>query len=626
MMKKLLFLMCVIALSITALASCGEECEHPVSSDWDTDSNYHWHPTTCEHGEFRQDYAAHADADENGVCDVCAYEIGHTHTFSSEWSKDEEKHWKDATCSHTGEKAEESLHLDDDANGECDACKAHVHILDGAGFCTGCNTEVKPVDEFDIGSVISATTARTHNVIGGTIYDYSISRWADESKNLDRSQTIEFFLGTNGTYRKWSYDEVGDDGVKTGKTEILEQWLRIVGGEVEGVDAISVDGVYKFAQPGSFSADDLSGYYYTLSNLGDGYGAEQLLYNIYNAYVENKTEDAVIVHDAENNKYDFSHKLLVVSEYKATDASGAAVVIYNANYFDLKISFTYANDYTLTSLDIKCDVWTNDAGTDYETGGLAPIDFTYDPETGMTWLDDPIADSYEISVIQTIGTREELELNDGSEFIPDSFTIYTDEACTTPLGDSFTVDVADVQSRFYVAVPEGYFLSFVKNDFETSVIDKNGNTSNGLMIVLVENEIQILPILGGEYTVTFSALGITKTATATVIAPELQGEKFFTVEVLETYSWSSDWMSDENPDGVVYEFAATTSGEYTFYLPVNFGVMEKGSSMAFIDPFDPNYDLIDVYSFTKTLRAGQVFRFYFGAVAKAVYTIGYDAP
>ncbi len=618
MMKKLFFLICIISLAITALASCGQECEHPVSEDWTSDAGYHWHATTCEHGEFRQGYAAHADADEDGKCDVCAYEVGHEHTFKSEWTSDEDKHWKDATCSHTSEKAEESLHIDDDQNGECDACAAHVHILDGAGFCSGCNKEIIPVDEYDIGSVISASTARTHNIVSGKLNDYAISRWNDESKNLELEQTVEFWIGTNGTYRKWTYDEVDDDGNKTGKTEILEQWLEIVnGGEVEGIDAKSVDGVYKFAQPGTFSQSDLMGYYYTVSTLADGYGASELLFNLYNAYLDYHTEDAVIVHDDENNKYDFSFKALVVHEVNIV--IGDIGLAYNVNYYEVSLSFTYADDYTLTSLDVTCNAWTNDAGNG------DPIDFTYTPENGLEWKDDAIADSYVLSVTQTVGTRGEVELNDGSEFTPTSFELYADEACTTVAPGTLNIDVSETLTRLYVTVsPEGKFISFLKNDFISTVTDKDGNPVTGLMAVLVGDTVQILPAKGGEYVVTLSALGVTKIINVNVTAPEVKGANKLTLEVLDSYSWSNDWSTEEYPDGICYEFVATAFGEYTFYLPANFGMWVKNESEPTVDPFYPYYNTSEEHSVTVTLLPNQVYRFYFGARAVGVYEIGYD--
>ena len=48
-------------------------CEHTFSADWSTDATNHWHAATCEHTEEKSELAAHADANADGKCDVCAY-------------------------------------------------------------------------------------------------------------------------------------------------------------------------------------------------------------------------------------------------------------------------------------------------------------------------------------------------------------------------------------------------------------------------------------------------------------------------------------------------------------------------------------------------------------------------
>ena len=62
--------MCVVA----SISSCKKKaCEHTFSEEWTTDATNHWHAATCEHTEEKSDLAAHADANNDGKCDVCAY-------------------------------------------------------------------------------------------------------------------------------------------------------------------------------------------------------------------------------------------------------------------------------------------------------------------------------------------------------------------------------------------------------------------------------------------------------------------------------------------------------------------------------------------------------------------------
>ena len=99
------------------------------------------------------------------------------------------------------------------------------------------------------------------------------------------------------------------------------------------------------------------------------------------------------------------------------------------------------------------------------------------------------------------------------------------------------------------------------------------------------------------------------------------GEQFITVEVLDSYSWSDGWTED----GVVYEFIPETYGQYTFYLPANFGMAEVKQWEA---SYIPNADYYGEANrtVTVTIRPGQVFRFYFAATVAGTYIIGYDAP
>lgn len=46
---------------------------HTYSEDWDSDETYHWHRATCVHTEEVSDKAEHSF--QNGVCEVCGYEL-----------------------------------------------------------------------------------------------------------------------------------------------------------------------------------------------------------------------------------------------------------------------------------------------------------------------------------------------------------------------------------------------------------------------------------------------------------------------------------------------------------------------------------------------------------------------
>lgn len=639
MKNKLLAIILVAVISLLALASCNK-CDHPLLEEWEGDQNGHWHPTACEHGEFRSEPEPHVDENEDEKCDLCAEKVKHNHTFESKWTITEDKHWKVATCSHTDIKGDEGAHVDENLDAACDVCAGHVHVLDGAGFCHACNKEIIPVNEYDVGSVISATTARTHNVVSAGVDYYQISRLATGTGEI--RERIDYVFGTNGMHSTRTYPNVDDKGKPTGKTEVLDKWIEKVSPvQVKGIATVSVDGTLIDAYPSDYSVNDLLGDYYAVSSLADGYGAEALLLSAYRTYEKFGIEEAEIVHDDEANSYEFNFKALVVKEYYVVNDNDEYETVYTADYYEVSISFTYAEDYTLKSFDFECDCWTSDAGDANTDEGKAEIDIEYYPETNtfafvqydkesesfIPATERPRADTYTFSGTNTIGTREEIELNDGSQYKPETFEIYTDAKMTTPLGSSITLSNDNMENKLYLSVgPEGRFISFFTHEFEVIVTDKNGNLSYGFTASLTGKEIALMPFIPGEYSVTFKALGIEKSVKVIVQSPAPKGEHTMQVEVLDSYSWSNEWNGEE---GVYFEFTATTYGEYTFYLPPHIAIAEKSK-------FDKggaiDYDFTGViYNADEavvkvTLMPKQVYRFYVMAAAIGTYTIGYDTP
>lgn len=97
-------------------------CEHPVNAEaWLSDAEGHWHAASCGH-TVKLDAAAHADGNNDGACDVCAWEDpDHTHTYKTEYAFDDHNHWFDADCGHTL-KGEQAAHTDANNDGACDTC------------------------------------------------------------------------------------------------------------------------------------------------------------------------------------------------------------------------------------------------------------------------------------------------------------------------------------------------------------------------------------------------------------------------------------------------------------------------------------------------------------------------
>ena len=112
-----LALVLVLALSLSIFSACNKN--HKYSSEWKFDEKTHWHEcTTKKHTDTTEKTphvftwtektpaGVHTDKVEKGVCE-CGYETERTisgtatHTYGTEWTKDESGHWHDSTCDAT---------------------------------------------------------------------------------------------------------------------------------------------------------------------------------------------------------------------------------------------------------------------------------------------------------------------------------------------------------------------------------------------------------------------------------------------------------------------------------------------------------------------------------------------
>ena len=93
--------------------------EHIIASEWTADEQFHWHDASCGREEHRTGKTAHtwdngtitkpATEQETGekafTCTVCGRiktevipTLKHEHTMASEWTTDEQFHWREASC------------------------------------------------------------------------------------------------------------------------------------------------------------------------------------------------------------------------------------------------------------------------------------------------------------------------------------------------------------------------------------------------------------------------------------------------------------------------------------------------------------------------------------------------
>ena len=112
-----LALVLVLTLSLSIFSACNKKHKYP--SEWKFDEKTHWHEcTTKKHTDTTEKIphvftwtekmpaGVHTDKVEKGVCE-CGYETERTisgtatHTYGTEWKKDETGHWHESTCDAT---------------------------------------------------------------------------------------------------------------------------------------------------------------------------------------------------------------------------------------------------------------------------------------------------------------------------------------------------------------------------------------------------------------------------------------------------------------------------------------------------------------------------------------------
>ena len=599
-MKKRILVLCLLLSMALLFSACdngkknNDSCEHTFSAAWSSDATNHWHQATCEHGEVKGDLAAHVDADQDGVCDVCAHEIGHEHTFAADWSSDESKHWKAATCTHADQKSGEGFHADDDKNYKCDVCGAHSHILNTAtGYCDGCNTQITEIDTSVMGSLLNAIIASSNKVVSGSVDYDAIFRGLESNYTL--SSDVEYKLYTDGLYTKLV------EG-----TWANEVWKQLNGEEVIAVSVETVDGVLYYAEPTTGDVESLAGYYFAVSNLANNYGSENILSALYEIAknadgVLTKIDNYVEEINKDTRTAKFSYGVLVINTDTAEGEDDAA------DYFQVAVEFGYSEANVLTSLKIVCDCYSNSLDNEAEN------DYTYDQATKtITMKDTAKADTYTFVVAQTEGAQTAIDMTATEAYIPTDLTIYADAACTT-VATTLTVQlgtpVADLPV-FYVACPEGTFIRFL--DDITVSVDKSGLEAH---LNKGDMTIWFAPASAGTYVITLSSGSISKSVTVVVEGSAVQGSVTF--DVIGT---------DNNTfDGQQYDFVAPASGTYTIFVPAGCGAIDIDAYNSWGAPYVDPFMQPEGGSFTITLAEGKTYSFYFMVPTKnEAYIFSYN--
>lgn len=319
---------CVAMLSAAACNAPAAENTHThtYGTDWKSDATKHWHAATCEHTDEKGDIDGHADANKDGVCDVCSYAGDHTHTYETEWSFNETNHWRAANCFHDV-KADDAAHTAD-AMGDCNVCGYHVSD--------------PTVDT--VAAAVEMGVAMKDNVKAGTV----------EFDNGYGVTSTYYEFRADYTYVKQDVSEyyysVKEDGEVLGvvKTWDSENWQY-----VEGLDY--------FASEDSMKGPEISN---AIVGMPDGvyfYGVEELVSVLYEMGAKDNL-NADFTENVEDGVYSFSFGYYV--EYDGLYMVNVAFTLDEETYAFANVEVI--SDYYSTDSLVEKTPATEDAPATWE--------------------------------------------------------------------------------------------------------------------------------------------------------------------------------------------------------------------------------------------------------------------
>lgn len=200
--KLILVILLVFALAMTLVACDGidqsaEEHQHTFSSQWTYDENNHWHAATCEHTDEVDGKAAHNMAevpvDKTLMqCSDCGYSytVSHEHTLAKEYAANEQGHWHNTLCGCVYE----DLAPHHFVEGICDDCgwwsSASEVLL----------ANLSQSDVFNYAIVLN-------NV---TVYDVNLPELGIENADITLDGELQLTMSANGQIDGYGYFQTAD--------------------------------------------------------------------------------------------------------------------------------------------------------------------------------------------------------------------------------------------------------------------------------------------------------------------------------------------------------------------------------------------------------------------------------
>lgn len=355
----------VCALSFT-MAACGEESttptnddhEHTYSTDWVYNSTQHWHAASCEDTNSVSDQAAHADDDNDGVCDVCGYNYDHTHVYSSEWSSDGTSHWHEALCGHTT------------------TSDTAAHTTNAAGVCTVCGYQAGTPDVSTVESALAVAEVQSYLAEHGegtiSYYNDIYGRTSNYSLSYDiyEDYTYIYYSTSSSTTETWNSltqsGSVFSVVSSNGSTPTLN------------TEEVPVEALNGYAFNDGLNITGTT--YYGITNLVVGLYEDAVYYG----YLD---EDSLTVPGEDSDVYSFS-----MSYYRMGYTGANNETRYQASdvYYVVTVEFTLSTQNYIDSVSVIAETYDSDCMTfedDESAGtlieGVTPyIRYTYTLEQG----------------------------------------------------------------------------------------------------------------------------------------------------------------------------------------------------------------------------------------------------
>lgn len=518
---------------------CGYDYNHVHEYDtsvWSYDKKNHYHAATCGHA-VRGDEEAHKDANNDGICDVCAWNYDHTHEFSTDWTHDKNNHWHAPTCTHSVKSGEEA-HTDANNDGLCDVCAwnyDHTHTFDTSTWIIGTDTHYyKPTCGHDPQYVRGEEVAHDDKnrddkceTCGGYVSLEVVvdNATASDASGLIKDGTVDLtftaadYHGTVNYEFGDNYLHIKDHQTYSSIVNNFEYWYDL--GENGAVFAIAQEGGDPFRNLGAESIF-MKGYYFSgefVNYAFNCYGVEELLYQLYgmplSADYASLCSDYREFYDQKTGTYSFSF-------------------VYNG--LIVSVSFKINENCAVTYLRF--------------TSGS-----TSDPEENV------------IVINQTIGQRTAQNPYDPDVILIDSYDIVDDNGNQIKDGDEIhMITGADYKLDLQVVnmLPATANSTFdrvrIGCSDESAILTYAGSAGN--MIINAQKE--------GTYTVTFTTEKLTKTITIVVTYPaptSIKGQVYDANGSYAQYSEYTMYMGD------VMHFiggvADLTDGRYTAAITQN---------------------------------------------------------